>query len=147
LRLSPLATNNGVAIYSFLGGASWSSIVATGRLTGASLTAQFNQGLINAIVDFKLQGTDYTLKSTMKLVQGTGNFNIVQTGSASIGIGASPTTAIDCSASAGGCSMSGFFAGSNASRAGVVYEVNTCPGCDVSGPPPIKGSVALVRKP
>lgn len=150
--LNTLAINNVVATYSLLGGTSPTlesngSIVATGTLTGASLTAQFNQGLINAVVNFTLQGNEFTLKSTMKLVQGTGNFNIVQTGSPNIGIGASPTTAIDCSASAGGCAMSGFFAGSSASRAGVVYEVNTCPGCDVSGPPTIKGSVALVRKP
>jgi hypothetical protein len=141
--LATLAANRTIASYSFVGGTTptadmdGSTILATGKITSATLTADFSLGKVDAKVAFAISGVDFTANSK----------KMVMSGNVFSNAGTSPSDNM-CTASAGTCKinyMAGFFSGPGAGRAGLLYDV--CPGSSSVCAGSLKGTAALVKNP
>jgi hypothetical protein len=124
--LANLAISNPIGTYTLIGGTSPtildfnSGTTFTGKLTGATLTANFATMLVDASVAMKFNVGSATMAFS---AAGTG---MSFSGSAFSG---SFCASNNCTITGGTCStnflsMQGFFAGPNAIRAGLVYEVS-----------------------
>jgi hypothetical protein len=113
--LAWLAINNPIGTYTLIGGTSPtildtnSGTTFTGKLTGATLTANFATMLVDASVAMK-----FNVGSASMQVSGAVT-GMTFSGSSFAGSGCVANTCTN---------MSGFFAGPNAIRAGLVYDVN-----------------------
>ncbi|OGS91378.1 MAG: hypothetical protein A2Z95_08750 [Gallionellales bacterium GWA2_60_18] len=107
------AMSNITATYSLLGGTRpTSSVQGLGDLNGGSLTAYFGTGTVNADLQISLPTSgSYTISATgISITNSTATFS-----------GSIDSVTGSCNSGCSG-SISGFFAGANASRAGVAYS-------------------------
>ena len=127
--LANLAINNPIGTYTLIGGTSPtirdfnSGTTFSGTLTGATLTANFAMMLVDASVAMKFNLGSATMALS---AAGTGMSINTFSGSSFSGFFCASNS---CTITGGSCStnflrMQGFFAGPNAIRAGLVYEVS-----------------------
>ena len=113
-------------VFDFSGG----GFLGTGKFTGATLSANFATGLVNASVSVLVGATNITGVGTGNLNQSSGVFSA--SGNCTVGA---------CSF----VSMNGFFAGANATRAGLTYAIqNPTTGLPASYPT-VSGAVAFTK--
>jgi FecR-like protein len=146
--IASLQANRVVATYSLLGGTfptadsgPGQSPFAAGTVQSAGLTVDFGALTASASVNFKMNGLIFAARADNMFLNG----NLFDNANA----------ASSCSVAGGTCTLTylaGFVAGSQASRAGFVYDVSTtalgpttaCPrACSAS----LKGAAALVKNP
>ena len=137
--LANLAINNPVATYSVIGATSptiydfsGGGFLGTGKFTGATLSANFATGLVDASVSVLIGANNITGAARGNLF-GSNNFSA--SGNCTVGT---------CSF----VSMNGFFAGVNAIRAGLTYSIQSpTTGIPTASFPNVTGAVAFTKNP
>lgn len=143
--LSQLAISTPVATYSVIGATSPSSGTGAnqllGQFQGATLTARFASGVVDATVQFGIAGSTAVASVTnMPISAGASTFS-----GAATGANACAGTACNTSAYV---SMNGFIAGQKGSHAGLVYSavgLQSATGATLASP--VSGAVAFQRAP
>ena len=137
--LANLAISSPVATYSVLGATSptiydfsGGGFLGTGKFTGATLSANFATGLVDASVSV-LIGANNITGAVRGNLSGSNNFS--KSGNCTVGT---------CSS----ISMNGFFAGVNAIRAGLTYSINNpTTGIPTASFANVTGAVAFTKNP
>jgi len=112
--LAALQISQPVATYQFIGGtapigsSSRSGSPMVGELLGGTLTAYFGLSQVDASVSVRMDGVGLDIASKGMAISGKSGAVTFENGS--------------CTLAGGSCNMKGFFVGSNAGGAGVVYE-------------------------
>jgi hypothetical protein len=123
--ISNLRLSNPVGSYALIGATTptvfdpTTGTVSTAQLNGASLTAYFAQGTVDAFVNLTLAGKSIDLSGAGMKLSTTATQEAVFTGV--------------CSTSGGACSMAGAFSGPHAERAALAYGVTFTSTTTVSG--------------
>ena len=124
---SVLSASSPSASYSLLGATSPTDNdgAHTGVVNSASLNVDFGTSLVDVNIDFDIAGHNYVVDSgASDMGSGANRFQFSDSGTL--------TSGSNCSS---GCSthINGFFAGSGASRAGLVYDVSPDSGERIRG--------------
>jgi hypothetical protein len=142
-ELAQIAISTPVGFYSVIGattptaGAGAAQVV--GQFQGATLTARFSTGEVDAAVRFAIAGSTIEATQAGMTISRTGNMTFT-----SAGANGPATCTGGCSPS--GVQMAGFFAGPGATHAGLAYQikyVQDASGVALAGP--VSGTVAFVQ--
>jgi hypothetical protein len=143
-ELSQLALSNPVATYTAIGAttptAGAGAGMTTGQFLGATLTARFNAGLVDASVKLAIAGSTIEASQAGMPISSSGNMTFTSIGANG------PATCTGGGCSPASVQMAGFLAGPGATHAGLAYQLKYVQ--DVTGAPlpgPVSGTVAFVR--